>query len=98
MCENLMEYAPLLLSLLALLGVFLITKYVDTSKPVLEEIKIEEEDVRYVNKGPSRAAKDMNRFGRWKLTLKNGKSKTVIGYLEDALSNTKNVKQYKEIK
>lgn len=97
MCENLMEYAPLYLSFLTLLGVFLIIKYVDTGKPKLEEIETEE-DVRYVPKKPSRVDKDVNRFGRWKLTLKSGESKTVIGYLEDVLSNTKDVKRYKEIK
>ena len=97
MCENLMEYAPLYLSFLTLIGVFLIIRYVDTSKPELEDIETEE-DVRYITKKPSRVGKDVNRFGRWKLTLKSGKSKTVIGYLEDVLSNTKGVKRYKEIK
>lgn len=97
MCENLMEYAPLYLSFLTLLGVFLIIKYVDTSKPELEDIG-EEEDAQYVPKKPSRVDKDVNRFGRWKLALKNGKSKTVIGYLEDVLSITKGVRRYKEIR
>lgn len=97
MCENLMEYAPLYLSFLTLLGVFLIIKYVDTGNPDLEELETEE-DVRYVTKKPSRVDKDVNRFGRWKLTLKSGKSKTVMGYLEAVLSNTKDIKRYKEIR
>lgn len=97
MCENLMEYAPLYLSFLTLLGVYLIIKHVDTGYPKLYDIKTEE-DVRYVPKKPSRVDKDVNRFGRWKLTLKSGESKTVMGYLEAVLFNTKDVKRYKEIK
>lgn len=97
MCENLMEYAPLYLSFLTLLGVFLIIKYVDTGNPDLEDLETEEY-VRYAPKCPSHAGKYVNRFGRWKLTFKNGESKTVMGYLEDALSNTKDIKRYKEIR
>ncbi len=51
---------------------------------------------RYVEKKASRTHKDVNRWGRWRCTLTNGKEVTRMGQLSNVIKA--DVKSYREIK
>jgi hypothetical protein len=53
-------------------------------------------ETRYIVKKNNKRNKDINRFGRWKLTDSNGNSKTSMGVLRNIL--TDEIVDYREIK
>lgn len=67
-------------------------------QPTVAESKILK-DSKYSQKKASRHTKDVNRYGRWSLTLKSDNSTiTRVGFLYTVLNNVPPVKFYREIK
>lgn len=108
-CETVSNTYPLILSVLTLLGVVLVIKFVQGADERKDE-KIEEsislndvsektiKDSRYDVKKYSRCNKDVNRWGRWSLIFRHGYKKTVVGMLYNVLDNNPEAYKYKEIK
>ncbi len=67
--------------------------------PTGKRLKFEQKfkKTQYLEKSFSKVGQDLNRFGRFKVTYKNGKTGTKIGILQDILSNI-NIKTYRQIK
>lgn len=107
-CDTVSNFYPLILSILTILGLVLIIKFVQgaderkdvdiegvTSLDGVNEKTIK--DSRYDVKKRSRCNKDINRWGRWSLIFRDGHKKTVIGILYNVLENNPQAYKYKEI-
>lgn len=102
-CESVFQYTPLYLSVLFLAIAYYILEslrgHTCKADGEMEDKKQETlKEERYVDKRPSRAGKDKERYARWKLTFKNNRTKVVVGYLSHVLMNYSDIKRYKEIK
>ncbi len=107
-CETVSNIYPLILSVLTILGLVLVIKFVQgaderkdkngenfVSLNGVSEKTIK--DSRYDVKKYSRCNKDVNRWGRWYLIFRDGNKKTVIGMLYSVLENNPEAYKYKEI-
>ena len=107
-CETVSNIYPLTLSVLTILGLVLVIKFVqgaDERKDgkIVNSISLNGvsektiKDSRYDVKKYSRCNKDVNRWGRWYLIFRDGNKKTVIGMLYSVLENNPEAYKYKEI-
>ena len=107
-CDTVSNFYPLVLSILTILGLVLIIKFVQGAderkdedvKDVVTSNGVNEKtikDSRYDVKKYSRCNKDVNRWGRWSLIFRDGRKKTVIGMLYSVLENNPQAYKYKEI-
>ena len=107
-CDTVSNFYPLILSILTILGLVLIIKFVQGAderrdedvEDVISLNGVSEKTIknsRYDVKKRSRCNKDINRWGRWSLIFRDGHKKTVIGMLYNVLENNPKAYKYKEI-
>ena len=104
--ETLLQSTLIILSLVAIMLAlkYLTKKPVYTEEEVAElpkatqiEIKTKVTETRYEEKKVQKNTKDVNRFGRFKVTYEDGSEKSKMGNLIDILNDV-TVKTYREIK